>query len=110
VKGQTWGLGGRLVTYSTFTCKHTNAETGCLVTRFFEAGCDENKRNRCNTAQKAPRQLATRSGSYLIPAFNQIQQEQGSKFPFSRQEHQVVAVYFNRGRSYMLVRIATQPD
>jgi hypothetical protein len=47
---------------------------------------------------------------YLIPAFNQIQQERPRKLPLFRQEHQMFAVYFNRGRSHMLLGIASQPD
>ena len=54
--------------------------------------------------------MATGSGSYLIPAFNQIQQERPRKFPLFRQEHQMVAMYFNRGRFHMLIGIASEPD
>jgi hypothetical protein len=54
--------------------------------------------------------VATGSGSYLIPAFNQIQQERPRKLTFFRQEHQMVTMYFNLVRSHMLVGIASQPD
>jgi hypothetical protein len=47
---------------------------------------------------------------YLIPVFNQIQQERSGKFPIFGQENQMLAVYFNSGRSHMLVRITSQPD
>jgi hypothetical protein len=45
----------------------------------------------------------------LIPAFNQIQQECPRKLPFFIQEHQMVAMNFDRGRSHMLLGIASQP-
>jgi hypothetical protein len=107
------------------------------MTRPRKFGNNENKRNRSNTTQIALQQLSTAVGEsaimhfrpltnstryrsrksqwlrvdvYLIPAFNQIQQERPRKLFFSRQEHQMVAMNFNRGRSQMLVRIASHPD
>jgi hypothetical protein len=50
------------------------------------------------------------SGSYLIPAFNQIQQEHPRKLSFFRQEHQMVTMDFNLDRSHVLLGIASQPD
>jgi hypothetical protein len=58
----------------------------------------------------SPGLVATGLGSYLIPAFYQIQQEQRCKLSFFRQECQMLAMNFNRSRSHSLERIASEPD
>jgi hypothetical protein len=50
------------------------------------------------------------SGSYLIPAFDQIQQEQPCKLSLFRQECQMLTMNFNCGRSHFPERIASEPD
>src|SRR5260370_38814758 len=54
--------------------------------------------------------VATGLGSYLFPAFDQIQQEQRCKLSFFRQECQMLAMNFNRRRSHSLERSASDPD
>jgi hypothetical protein len=53
--------------------------------------------------------VAAGLGTYLIPAFDQIQQEQRRRLSLFRQEYQMLAMNFNR-RSHLLGRIASEPD
>jgi hypothetical protein len=54
--------------------------------------------------------VATGSGRYLIPAFNQIQQERPRELSLFRQEHEMVAMNFNRVRFHTLERTAGEAD
>jgi hypothetical protein len=52
----------------------------------------------------------SRTSFDLIPALDQIEQEQRCKPSFVRQEYQMLAMHFDHGRTHMQVRIASQPD